>query len=89
MHERVEIKCIKMVYRVQTSPDSMLSIIIMFLYSVHVVLLLLFMQMLDEEEYKSWKEGREAAELSLEEREEKIYQSTCRIEHKLELLGEE
>lgn len=46
------------------------------------------MQELDDEEYGWWKEERENAELSAEQRDEKIFQSNCHIEQKLLLLGE-
>lgn len=46
------------------------------------------MQELDDEEYGRWKEERENAELSAEQRDEKIFQSNCHIEQKLLLLGE-
>ena len=44
--------------------------------------------MIDEEEYERWKEERESAELSVEQREDKINQSNYNIEQKLQLLGE-
>ena len=45
------------------------------------------MQELDDEEYGRWKEERENAELSVEQRDEKVFQSNCQIEQKLLLLG--
>ena len=46
------------------------------------------MQAVGEVEYEQWKEERESAELSAEQRDEKIFQSNCSIEQKLQLLGE-
>ena len=46
------------------------------------------MQELGEEEYRRWKEDRENAELSIEQRDEKIFQSNCHVEQKFQLLGE-
>ena len=53
-----------------------------------IFVLFLFIQELDEEEYKNWKQEREMAELSVNERDQRVFQSTCKMEHKLELLGE-
>ena len=60
----------------------MLSLIFAYMY-VHTCI-----QELDDEEYGRWKEERENAELSVEQRDEKVFQSNCQIEQKLLLLGE-
>ena len=52
------------------------------------VYLYLCVQELSEQEYEQWKEERENAELSAEQRDEKIFQSNCNAEQKLQLLGE-
>ena len=56
-------------------------VIMIFLVHVHV-------QELGEGEYRRWKEERENAELSADQRDEKIFQSNCHVEQKLQLLGE-
>ena len=46
-----------------------------------------FVQVLGEEEYNNWSEEMESAELSVEHRDSQVFQTTCKIEQKLQLLG--
>ena len=42
---------------------------------------------MEEDEYTTWKEERENAELSVEQRDSMVSETTCKIERKLKLLG--
>ena len=52
-----------------------------------VTIKIVTIQVLSNEEYRSWLRVQEAAETSLDDRDKMLYNAACEIETNLELLG--